>query len=133
MVDDNPDSANSLAELLRITGNETHIAADGVEAVEAAGRLLPDVVLLDIGLPRLNGYDACRRIRAENWGKSLVMVALTGWGQEEDRARSREAGFDGHLVKPVDYRALMELLAALMPQRSYPAAESGALLAPNPQ
>ena len=105
MVDDNPDSANSLAELLRITGNEAHIATDGLEAIEAAGRLLPDVVLLDIGLPRLERLRRLPADQAEPWGKSMVMVALTGWGQEEDRARSREAGFDGHLVKPVDYRA----------------------------
>ena len=71
------------------------------------------MVLLDIGLPKLNGYEACRRIREQPWGKSMVLVALTGWGQEEDRQKSKEAGFDGHLVKPVDLDALMRVLASL--------------------
>jgi PAS domain S-box-containing protein len=113
VVDDNPDSAASLAMLLQISGNETHTAHDGLEALAAAERFRPDVVLLDIGLPQLNGYDACRRIRAEPWGKTMVLIALTGWGQEEDRRKSKDAGFDAHLVKPVDYGALMELLATL--------------------
>ncbi len=115
VVDDNRDSADSLAMLLRITGNEVHTAYDGVEGVEAAGRLRPDVVLLDIGMPRLNGYDACRRIRAEAWGKGMVLVAMTGWGQDEDRRRTVEAGFDTHLVKPVDPTALTALLAEKQP------------------
>jgi CheY-like chemotaxis protein len=73
----------------------------------------PDVILLDIGLPKLNGYDACRAIRAQQWGGAIVIVALTGWGQDMDRRRSREAGFDAHLVKPVDHATLMNLLASL--------------------
>ena len=113
VVDDNGDSATSLANLLELDGNETYIAYNGLEAVEAAGRLKPDLVLLDIGLPKLNGYEACRRIRDQPWGKSMILVALTGWGQEEDRQRSREAGFDGHLVKPLDLDALMRVLASL--------------------
>ena len=113
MVDDNRDAAESLAELLQISGHETRLAYDGVEAVEAAAAFRPDVVLLDIGLPKLNGYDAARRIREQPWGKTMVLVALTGWGQEEDRQKSSEAGFDGHLVKPVDHDALMKLLADL--------------------
>ena len=113
VVDDNWDSAESLAMLLQIAGNETHTAHDGLEAVEAAERFRPDVVLLDIGLPQLNGYDVCRRIREQPWGKTMVLVALTGWGQEEDRNKSKDAGFDAHLVKPVDYGALMKLLASL--------------------
>jgi signal transduction histidine kinase/ActR/RegA family two-component response regulator len=111
VVDDNRDAAGSLAMLLQMTGNETHIAYDGVEAVHAAETFKPDVVLLDIGLPKLNGYDTCRRIREQPWGKDMMLIALTGWGQEADRQRSRDAGFDGHLVKPVDYAALMKLLA----------------------
>jgi CheY-like chemotaxis protein len=99
--------------MLEFEGHETYKAHDGFEAIEAAERLGPDVVLLDIGLPRLNGYEACRRIRQQPWGKDLMIVALTGWGQEEDRQKSREAGFDTHMVKPVDYDALIELLAAL--------------------
>ena len=113
VVDDNPDSAESLAMLLQISGNETHMAHDGLEAVEAAERFRPDVVLLDIGLPQLNGYDVCRRIREQPWGKAMMLIALTGWGQDEDRRQSKDAGFDAHLVKPVDYGALMELLATL--------------------
>jgi CheY-like chemotaxis protein/two-component sensor histidine kinase len=113
VVDDNRDSAASLATLLGLLGNQTHIAHDGLEAVEATARLRPEVVLLDIGLPALNGYEACRRIRGEPWGKDIVLVALTGWGQEEDRRKSKEAGFDGHLVKPVDLDALTRLLADL--------------------
>ena len=92
IVDDNEDGAESLAMLLQFGGHETHKAHDGVEAIEAAERLRPDVVLLDIGLPRLNGYEVCRRIRQEPWGKDLMLVALTGWGQDEDRHRSREGG-----------------------------------------
>jgi signal transduction histidine kinase len=132
VVDDNPDAAGSLAELLRMTGNETHVANDGLAAIEAADRLRPEVILLDIGLPKLNGYDVCRRIRAHLWGRQVAMVALTGWGQEEDRNRSREAGFDGHLVKPVDYRALMELLDSLLPHRPTSVTRSSSTSAPNP-
>jgi PAS domain S-box-containing protein len=110
VVDDNTDSAASLAMLLDMTGNYTHTRHDGLAAVEAAEQLRPDVALLDIGLPKLNGYEACRRIRAQPWGKDIRLVALTGWGQEEDRRRSREAGFDAHLVKPVDFGVLNDLL-----------------------
>jgi CheY-like chemotaxis protein len=118
IVDDNPDSAASLTLLLKMTGNETHTSHDGLEAVAAAERFRPDVVLLDIGLPKLNGYDACRRIREQPWGKSMVLVAVTGWGQEENRRKSQEAGFDHHMVKPVDYGTFMKLLASLSPGRS---------------
>lgn len=111
VVDDNRDSAESLAIWLKINGNETHTAFDGLEAVEAAATIRPDVILLDIGLPKLNGYEAARKIRQQPWGKAVVLVALTGWGQEEDRRRSSDAGFDGHLVKPVDFDRLMNVLA----------------------
>ena len=113
VVDDNRASADSLARLLHLTGNETHTAYDGLKAVEAAAMLRPDVVLLDIGLPKLNGYEAARKIREEPWGKKMVLVALTGWGQDEDRQKSREAGFNGHMVKPIDHAELMKLLASL--------------------
>jgi signal transduction histidine kinase len=113
VVDDNRDSADSLAMLLRLTGHEVHAAYDGVEGVEAAERVRPEVVLLDIGMPGLNGYDACRRIRGQEWGKDVMLIATTGWGQDEDRRRTGEAGFDAHLVKPVDPQALMRLLAGL--------------------
>jgi PAS domain S-box-containing protein len=113
IVDDNKDAAEWLATLLSLSGHETHVALDGVEAMKAAERLLPDAVLLDIGLPRVDGYEVCRRIRQQPWGRDLVIVALTGWGQEEDRQKSREAGFNTHLVKPVDDEVLLTLLASL--------------------
>ena len=110
IVDDSEDGAESLAMLLQFGGHETYKAHDGLAAIEAARRLRPDVVLLDIGLPGLNGYEVCSRIRQEPWGKGVTLVALTGWGQDEDRDRSREAGFDAHMVKPVDFDALLKLL-----------------------
>ena len=112
IVDDNEDGAESLALLLQVAGHETHMAHDGLAAIEAAERLRPDAVLLDIGLPHMNGYEVCNRIREAPWGKNVVLVALTGWGQEEDRTRSREAGFDAHMVKPVDFDALLNLVAS---------------------
>jgi CheY-like chemotaxis protein len=115
VVDDNHDAAASLSKLLRRLGNEVQTASDGEEAVAAAAALRPDLVLLDIGLPRLDGYEAARRIRQQPGGHGIVLVALTGWGQDDDRRRSREAGFDHHLVKPVDLDALLELLAHLRP------------------
>jgi PAS domain S-box-containing protein len=110
IVDDNLDSADSLAMLLEITGNKTFQAHDGVEALEAVDHYRPEVMLLDIGLPKLDGHEVCRRVREQPWGKDIVIIALTGWGQDDDRRKSEEAGFNGHLVKPVDYDALLELL-----------------------
>jgi CheY-like chemotaxis protein len=118
VVDDNRDAASSLALLLEITGNETNTAHDGAAALEAAESRRPDVVLLDIGLPTLNGYEVARRIRKQPWGKEMLLIALTGWGQEEDRRQSREAGFDGHLVKPVEYLELVSLLGSLARPRT---------------
>jgi CheY-like chemotaxis protein/two-component sensor histidine kinase len=115
VTDDNVDAATSLAMMLELMGNEVRIAHDGLEAVTAAEELRPDVILLDIGMPRLNGYDACKRIREQPWGPGIYIVALTGWGQEEDKRRSREAGFDHHLVKPVDPVTLGALLAGAQP------------------
>jgi PAS domain S-box-containing protein len=111
VVDDNHDSATSLAMLLKLSGHETHTAHDGLEAIETAAAIRPDVVLLDIGMPKLNGYEAAREIRQQAWGKNILLVALTGWGQEENQQRSREAGFNGHLVKPVELSALIRILA----------------------
>jgi DNA-binding response OmpR family regulator len=91
------------------------MAHDGLAAVEAAERYRPDVILLDVGLPKISGLDACRRIRGHAWGKGMVIVALTGWGQDHDRRNTQEAGFDAHLVKPVDYGDLLQLLSALLP------------------
>jgi PAS domain S-box-containing protein len=115
VVDDNRDSAESIATLLQMSGHRIHIAHDGLAAVEAAEHYRPDVVLLDVGLPKMSGIDACRRIREHVWGKGMVIVALTGWGQEHDRRNTREAGFDAHLVKPVDFGDLLQLLSALLP------------------
>jgi CheY-like chemotaxis protein/two-component sensor histidine kinase len=118
VVDDNRDSADLLAMLLQLAGNDAHAAYDGVEAVEAARRLRPDVALLDIAMPRLSGYDACRVIRAEPWGRQMTLIALTGWGQDADRRRTEEAGFDAHVVKPVDPDTLLSLLDRLPPRAS---------------
>ena len=113
VVDDNEDAAEWLATVLSLNGHETHVAHDGLEAISVAERIRPDAVLLDIGLPRLDGYEVCRRIRAQSWGQDLLLVALTGWGQDEDRQKSKDAGFDAHLVKPVDDEVLLKLLASL--------------------
>jgi CheY-like chemotaxis protein len=113
VAEDNPDVAESLAMLLRIYGCTVEIAPDGEAAVEAARRLKPDLILLDIGMPKLDGNAACRSIRAEPWGRTLTVYALTGWGQDDDRRRSQEAGFDGHLVKPVEPDALLHLIRGL--------------------
>jgi CheY-like chemotaxis protein len=111
VVDDNHDAASTLEMLLQSEGHETFTAHDGAAALEAAAAVRPDVVLLDLGLPGLSGYEVCRRVREQPWGRDIVLIALTGWGQEQDRNRSLEAGFDSHLVKPVDYAALSSLLA----------------------
>jgi PAS domain S-box-containing protein len=118
IVDDNRDGADSLAMMLQMLGNDTRTAYDGAEALSAAAAFRPDVILLDIGLPRLTGYEVCRRLRAEPGGAGVVVIAQTGWGQEEDRRKSHEAGFDHHLVKPVDPDALLQLLAGLRAARA---------------
>jgi PAS domain S-box-containing protein len=110
IVDDNEDGATSLARILEIAGHTTATAHDGYEALTAAERFRPHVVLLDLGLPKLNGYEACRRLREQPWGKDVLMVAVTGWGAETYRQRSREAGFDTHVVKPVNSNELLQLL-----------------------
>jgi CheY-like chemotaxis protein len=110
VVDDSRDGADTLAQMLRLMGNDVRTANDGLEAVEAAGEFQPEVVLMDVGMPLLNGLDATRRIREREWGRRMTIIALTGWGQDDDKQRSREAGCDGHLVKPVDLDDLEELL-----------------------
>jgi signal transduction histidine kinase/ActR/RegA family two-component response regulator len=112
VVDDNRDAADSLAMILQVKGNESLAAHDGLEAIKQAAVFRPDVILLDIGMPGLNGYDTARRIRAQPWGKNVHLVALTGWGQDEDRRRSQEAGFDEHIVKPINAATLEKLLAS---------------------
>lgn len=110
VVDDNQDGAASMAMMLRLLGNDVTMAHDGLEAVAAAGAMRPDVILMDIGLPRLNGLDATRQIRDQAWGKSVQIIALTGWGQESDRELSHSAGCNGHLVKPVQLCDLEQVL-----------------------
>lgn len=110
VVDDSSDVAVSLAVYLRMTGNEVETAHDGLEGVAAAERFRPEVVLLDIGMPTLDGHDACRTMRERPWGKAMVIVALSGCGQDDDRRRSKEAGFDAHLVKPIDLATIQRLL-----------------------
>ncbi|HEX3601313.1 MAG TPA: ATP-binding protein [Lacipirellulaceae bacterium] len=106
VTDDNRDAANTVAMLLRLTGHEVETVYDGPSAVQKAEVYQPDIMLLDIGLPGMNGYEVCRSIRRQPWGKTIRMVALTGWGQDQDRRTAREAGFDDHLVKPVDPQIL---------------------------
>jgi CheY-like chemotaxis protein len=120
IVDDNVDSAQSLAMLLEMSGHQAHTAHDGVEAVRCAERLRPDAILLDIGLPGQNGYEACRHIREQSWGKSVVLIALTGWGQEDARREAEVAGFDSHIVKPVDFEGLLRMLESLLARQRIP-------------
>jgi len=115
VADDNRDGAEAMAILLDLLGNEVHVAHDGLEAVEVTERVRPDLVLMDIGMPRLNGLDATRRIREQPWARNMTIIALTGWGQDSDRDQSRAAGCDGHLVKPVGVRQLEAVLAGLSP------------------
>jgi PAS domain S-box-containing protein len=113
VVDDNRDSAASLALLLKLSGHETETAHDGLAALEAVKTFRPDVVLLDIGLPKLDGHEVARRIRQQPGGKDVVLVALTAWCQDEDRRKSKEAGFDQHMTKPLDYEGLINWLGSL--------------------
>jgi CheY-like chemotaxis protein len=113
VVDDNRDSADTLGMLLGLQGHDVRTCYDGLTAIDVARTFRPEVALLDIGLPGLNGYEAARRIRESEDGKRIVLVAITGWGQEEDRRRSASAGFDHHVTKPVELKVLDGLLAAL--------------------
>ncbi len=113
IADDNRDALESLAQLLQLDGHEVYQAADGLEALAMATRTRPDLAMLDIGMPGLDGYEVARRIRTEDWGHTITLVAVTGWGQDADRRRSQEAGFDSHWVKPLDAQKLAALLNAL--------------------
>jgi len=113
VVDDNRDSAMSMAMMLKLLGNEVRTAHDGIDAVETAEQFRPQVILMDVGMPRLNGYEAARRIREKPEGKAVTIIALTGWGQDGDKQRSHEAGCDGHLVKPVTLLDVVKLLTDL--------------------
>jgi CheY-like chemotaxis protein len=124
VVDDNVDAALSLGMLLRAMGHCVEIAHDGVEALARAEALWPDVVVLDIGMPRVSGYEVARRIRHTAWGRDAFLLAVTGWGQEHDRRRALAAGFDRHMVKPVEPGALALLLAGLAARADRAADES---------
>jgi PAS domain S-box-containing protein len=113
VVDDNRDSANSMAIMLRLMGNDVRTAHDGIEAIETAEEFRPKALLMDLGMPKLNGYEATQRIREQPWGRDMIIIAMTGWGQEADRTQSHEAGCDGHLVKPVNLSDLESLLTEL--------------------
>jgi CheY-like chemotaxis protein len=117
IVDDNRDSADSLAVLLRMLGHEAKTAYDGETALKVAEQFAPDIVLLDIGLPRLSGLETARRLRNDLGLHDSLLIAMTGYGQEEDKRRSREAGFNAHLVKPVDFGELRALLERFASQR----------------
>lgn len=110
VVDDNQDAANSMSMLIEMLGHDVRTAYDGERALQAADGFHPDLVLLDLGMPVMDGYQACRRLREQPWGAAVKVVAVTGWGREEDRTRTRQAGFDGHLVKPVAPAVIMEML-----------------------
>ncbi len=111
IVDDNRDAVAMLRILLELSNYEVSTAFEGEEALAIAERERPDVVLLDIGLPDLDGYEVCRRLRAQPWGRRMLIAAQTGWNQESDRRRSLEAGFDVHLIKPVETSTICDLLA----------------------
>lgn len=111
IVDDNRDTAESLSMLLELMGHEVRMAHDGLAAIDVAAEFQPDGVLLDIGLPKLNGYDTARRIREQSWGQAMHLIAVTGWGQDNDRTQAKAAGFDHHLTKPIDIQTLVKLLS----------------------
>ena len=111
VTDDNIDAATSMTMMLQLMGHEVFTAYDGQEAVESAAAHRPDAILLDIGMPRLNGFDAARVIREQPWGRDILLIAVTGWGADDDKRRSKEAGFDYHLVKPANPAVLEKLLS----------------------
>ena len=117
VVDDLSDAAASLAMVCQLYGAETAVARDGIQALALGETFRPDVVLMDISMPNMNGYEAARRLRAQPWGKAVVLIALTGWGRQTDVDEARGAGFDGHLLKPVGPEALISLIAELRAQR----------------
>jgi PAS domain S-box-containing protein len=118
IVDDKLDVANMLSQLVAVTGHDVRTAGDGQQAIDVAEQFRPDVILMDLGMPRMDGYEAARRIRQQDWGRRIRLVALSGWGQESDKQRSKEAGFDDHLVKPPDPADLQRVLEVEQPPAS---------------
>jgi two-component system CheB/CheR fusion protein len=116
VVDDNEDSADSLAIWLGLMGHDARTAHDGPQALAVAQEYRPDLIFLDIGMPGMNGYEVARRLRQQPETRDVMLIAMTGWGQDEDRRQSREAGFDQHLVKPLEPKALEKLLAGMAPR-----------------
>jgi CheY-like chemotaxis protein len=115
VVDDNHDAATSLSMLVSLLGHDVRTGFDGVQALDLAGEFHPDLVLLDLGMPRMDGYEACRKLREQPWGAEAVVVAVTGWGRDDDRRKTQLAGFDQHLVKPVAPDAMFNILSKLQP------------------
>ena len=113
VVDDLNDAAASLALVCELYGAQARVARDGLEALNVGASFLPDVVLMDISMPHMDGYEAARRLRAESWGRKVVLIALTGWGRPGDIEAARRAGCDGHLLKPVSAEALIDLIGRL--------------------
>ncbi len=111
-VDDNKDAALTLGLLLELSGHEVSLAHDGEQAIIAANEIRPDIVLLDIGLPKLNGYAVAEAIRRESWGEQMILIALTGWGHEDDKRRARDVGFNHHFTKAVNPDEVDALIAA---------------------
>jgi CheY-like chemotaxis protein len=122
VVDDNVDAAETLALMLKLHGHHVETAHDGMDALRVAPVFVPHVILLDLGMPNLNGYETANRIRSQPWGRDMALVALTGWGQPKDRKRTVEAGFDAHLVKPVDQNTLLKTLHEVVAPREQPPA-----------
>lgn len=116
VADDDQDSAESLAMLFQMMGHDVRSALNGLEAVDVAANFRPDLIVLDIGMPGLDGYEVCRRIRQQPWAQAVVIAALTGWTRDEDKDRSQEAGFDHYLVKPIDPQALTDLVGRISGQ-----------------
>jgi CheY-like chemotaxis protein len=120
-VDDFPTLTEGLAKWLRSFGHEVAVAFDGLEGIEVAEKFRPHIILLDIGMPKLDGYETAERIRQKSWGKEIVLIALTGYRAEEDRKRIREVGFNAHLVKPLIYKQVAALLASYSTKPAVPA------------
>jgi CheY-like chemotaxis protein len=130
VVDDNDDVLESLSRLVARLGNDVCRARDGLEAVDLAKSFRPEIVLMDLGMPNLNGYEAASRMRQEPWGQAITLVATSGWGQDGDRLRTAEAGFDWHLVKPIDTAALREVLYSPTPSRPVGSISPASIAAP---